>query len=1812
MSFQEEDEWFGLGSGFVLDDAFKCASPLGADSSLQVPLREPSPIAVSPQNLMDFNFGDNSLAVPMREFGFQSGNDPPRLSPVSSSYQSMAPLQNMSYEMSSTTVEETYNSFEQPSIVVNGHYQTIDQQIIQPQQGYFQTISEPPQQAVLTTSHQQSSSGNVGAAQQGSVVQQMLSTPPTRQTPTPQQPRQRPIQPKTQNNGRKRASVNMHSSATNKSAKVETSANNTNQTEVRFSMSALTRITEIGAEMAQLQEQQEKLGINNSQRLSELQAQRASILYEALSSQNVGETVLSQVKQVAAAAAPTPQPRQTPRSRAAHSNRPVHFETRSDSPQYQPQMYLASHNQYPSTSTAQFQEYSPSTGNQAQVVRQQEQMPVRQQTQQRVYRTQNAGATVYHAQQQLPPGTVYVQNVPQAAQAQYASPQPTVGEVVRQQHQLRQVSGAQQVIVQQVAAPQVVVATATGAQPVAGAQIRSQILQHSPLPAQIVIAPAVPATPQLLVVEPRPSPAQTAKRLEEKRAGRLSRLRNYFENLHGALANPDTDTPFSDLRDVLQRLLPYHAYGEPDFSEEHLEQFDVNLLRTQINLSEQRKRLEKRMRKVFYDEALNGAESEERNLLLYLDGEYEKRKLEEEKEIVKQGNIESFVRESAIVAALRDSDRVVEEKPKITPPPTKPSSSKSLAQQYEYHPFDEVPAVFSPYKSPSPFKSPASSIRSPSPCKSPCTSSYSPRIRARNASTSHYMSPSPLSEQTPPRARPTAKSRKTSESIALEKNDVSKAALDVHTAPSPLPNASSRRSTPSRRTAERDDSSDCPSVKSPPSRVPLELAGDPFSTSSPSSHTAKAKFSSPVPSSDRSAAKKVSPVEVPAIVTQGQHSSKKEPRIQSPPRFSSRKDSSMDCLSNSDRVSAKKESSADIPAAPPLGRGLKKKSSVVPESPATPCPTEGAAKGELSVESPFASTRSHDSVRKTMQQEAPSAQHRGSGKRASAVDLPTALDRSDEPEKKYAPPGKKDMTEESSVPRTPDHDPPRKEATSATHNIPLPPRLSSRKNLEPATKKDMPVKKDTPAASLSGLTAPQDSTRKEVTTKPAIPIPPRLSSRRSSVAESTKEQQQVEPPKTFPVPRNSAKKEATPLPPPVPPPPRLAFKKGSPAVPLSARIPPKRDAATTDSTAELTSNSIPTKRDEVLEAETSSVSDRKDLPSESPPVDAPGRLPAKKELLSRARRGVPLEMRSPPAHTSIATPVVVGRTGRDDDESDGSGSPELGIDDVIPMAVSPPPASHVSEKLNAALQNKPGSLLQSKPQRPIPVPPPLPHRKEKLISTPERTSSPVVKQENMKPSVKVEEEKPVERFRFKPQVPRPTPVSPLKPSAPKRDSVGDAGLIGKDINCRSNNNHVEKMSNCARPPPIRLKLKLGGKEVCIENNENKEKDTEKKHKKHKKKKKERHKEHGTDHKHSKDKVLSKEERKLLKKKLKEGASPQELVAVTSNGVRMKLKFGVGSQSFGAAAAAAPRDSGVSRNEVHEAKLKGNISDSEPCTSKASAPVTHAPPRIPRLKIRFGADSPALVISPPKSEPEAGQTNQQRPDAVDVSEALKESKPGSVTTAAPSSEEPLEFEFSDDSDTEAERLRVATDKALRAMTSLPGVPSTSVLPWSTQEAPTWEAKMAEQVERAFLKQPTINLNNKARILAGNKKVPRYVRNIGLGFKTPTEAAQGTYIDKKCPWTGNCSIRGNILTGVVLKNKMTRTIIVRRDYLHFVKKYRRFEKRHKNVPAHCSPAFRDIAPGDLVTIGECRPLSKTVRFNVLKVNKASSSKKGFAKF
>ncbi|POY70764.1 hypothetical protein BMF94_6174 [Rhodotorula taiwanensis] len=147
-------------------------------------------------------------------------------------------------------------------------------------------------------------------------------------------------------------------------------------------------------------------------------------------------------------------------------------------------------------------------------------------------------------------------------------------------------------------------------------------------------------------------------------------------------------------------------------------------------------------------------------------------------------------------------------------------------------------------------------------------------------------------------------------------------------------------------------------------------------------------------------------------------------------------------------------------------------------------------------------------------------------------------------------------------------------------------------------------------------------------------------------------------------------------------------------------------------------------------------------------------------------------------------------------------------------------------------------------------------------------------------------------------------------------------------------------------------------------------------------------------------------------------------------------------------------------------------------------------------------------------------------------------------------------------------------------------------------------MAEQVEKSFQKQP---LFHNSKVATTSRKVAGKDRR--WTKETPREAIEGTYIDKKCPFTGLVSIRGRILTGKVVSTKMNRTIVIRREYLHFVPKYSRYEKRHKNVAVHCSPAFR-VEVGDSVTVGQCRPLSKTVRFNVLRVSKAKT--KAFHRF
>lgn len=101
-----------------------------------------------------------------------------------------------------------------------------------------------------------------------------------------------------------------------------------------------------------------------------------------------------------------------------------------------------------------------------------------------------------------------------------------------------------------------------------------------------------------------------------------------------------------------------------------------------------------------------------------------------------------------------------------------------------------------------------------------------------------------------------------------------------------------------------------------------------------------------------------------------------------------------------------------------------------------------------------------------------------------------------------------------------------------------------------------------------------------------------------------------------------------------------------------------------------------------------------------------------------------------------------------------------------------------------------------------------------------------------------------------------------------------------------------------------------------------------------------------------------------------------------------------------------------------------------------------------------------------------------------------------------------------------------------------------------------------------------------------------------LKKPKKACE----DKNCPFHGELSIRGRVLEGSVVSARMDKTVVVRRDYLHYVPKYKRYERRHGHVPAHNPPCL-EVKEGDRVKIAECRPLSKTVSFVV--VEKAGES-------
>ena len=105
-----------------------------------------------------------------------------------------------------------------------------------------------------------------------------------------------------------------------------------------------------------------------------------------------------------------------------------------------------------------------------------------------------------------------------------------------------------------------------------------------------------------------------------------------------------------------------------------------------------------------------------------------------------------------------------------------------------------------------------------------------------------------------------------------------------------------------------------------------------------------------------------------------------------------------------------------------------------------------------------------------------------------------------------------------------------------------------------------------------------------------------------------------------------------------------------------------------------------------------------------------------------------------------------------------------------------------------------------------------------------------------------------------------------------------------------------------------------------------------------------------------------------------------------------------------------------------------------------------------------------------------------------------------------------------------------------------------------------------------------------------------KNIGVPGVAPPKIKECN--DSFCPFHGKTRIRGKITQGVVVSKKSRNTVIIRRDYVQFVKKYQRYERRNSRLSCHLPECLRsEIQIGDLVRVGESRKISKTIAFIVL---------------
>ncbi|VDP15908.1 unnamed protein product, partial [Onchocerca flexuosa] len=417
--------------------------------------------------------------------------------------------------------------------------------------------------------------------------------------------------------------------------------------EMRLSVQNSEQVANLSKEISRLQNLQTAYNVDHSAEIKELENKRAQIFFEALAQQHKDKDLLSAVNP-------------KPVTLTAHTRQRNHNRNNHNSGQ----ATVVVHQIQPSTSYEQQHQQQPTH---------------RQQQQQPNYETATPGRVPvsYHNSYQisahytpthetLQSSSFSARNnsqVQQVSPSQYNSYRATVNQSSVQQNQIRE----------------------NYVHSVPNGVPQAVILQSEQHHSRRVVreVPCEPPPPPVPLFPPPTlrSSAEIATCIAKKKIDRTKRISDYFLSLRDSVEHPDVSSPFHDLSDVLQRLLPFHVYSEPDLNSEILDTFDYHCLRHFVHLNNRRNIVEQRVRSLLCKEAMERYSKADECLLLSLDAEHERRLLDEEKRMAVICGRDQFVANSAICSHMNGMDVEGHRKelvPKIMP-----------KLHFEYHTFSE-------------------------------------------------------------------------------------------------------------------------------------------------------------------------------------------------------------------------------------------------------------------------------------------------------------------------------------------------------------------------------------------------------------------------------------------------------------------------------------------------------------------------------------------------------------------------------------------------------------------------------------------------------------------------------------------------------------------------------------------------------------------------------------------------------------------------------------------------------------------------------------------------------------------------------------------------------------------------------------------------------------------------------------------------------------------------------------------------------------------------------------------------------------------